>query len=119
MTRVYAVAAELGTDSKTLLALCRDLGIPVTSHMQSLTEDQIGQVLAAQHGPRAKVTRFDKSTGKGQVEVTSAAGSRELAFDLRFTRLDDEKYVPINAGDSVRVQLKEDAVVAIRSDQAE
>jgi len=118
MTRVYAVAAELGTDSKTVLELCRDLGIPVTSHMQGLTDDQVGQVRAAQAGRKATVTRFDKSTGKGQVEVTSAQGTKELAFDLRYTRLDDEKYIPIDAGDLVRVQLDDEAVVAIRSDRS-
>ena len=118
MTRVYALADELGTDSKTVLALCRDLGIPVTNHMQGLTDEQVAEVRAAQDGLKATVTRFDKSTGKGHIEVTGAAGTKELAFDLRFTRLDDEKYVPIDAGDLVRVQLEEDAVVAIRSDRS-
>ena len=118
MTRVYEVAAELGTDSKTLLALCRDVGIPVTSHMQGLTADQIGQLRAARDGRKATVTRFDKSTGMGQVEVSLAAGPKELPFDLRYTRLDDEKYVPIDAGDLVRVQLDEEQVVAIRSERS-
>lgn len=118
MTRVYEVADELGTDSKTLLALCRDLGIPVTSHMQGLTADQVGEVRAAQAGRKATVTRFDKSTGKGQVEVSSAHGTKELAFDLRYTRLEDEKYIPIDAGDSVRVQVDDEAVVAMRSDRS-
>jgi Translation initiation factor IF-2, N-terminal region len=118
MTRVYEVAAQLGTDSKTVLALCHDLGISATSHMQGLTDDQVGMVRAAQDGPKATVTRFDKSTGKGKVEVTLSEGTKELSFDLRYTRLDDEKYVPIDAGNSVRVQLDKEAVVAIRSDRS-
>ena len=117
-TRVYELAAELDVDSKSLLEQCDKLGIPVTSHKQGLTDEQVSVLRAAQTGSKATVTRFDKSTGKGQVKVSSGDGDKELSFDLRYTRLDDEKYIPIDAGDSVQVQLDEEAVVAIRSDRS-
>lgn len=116
--RVYELAAEFGVDSKTLLEQCARLGIPVVSHMQGLTGDEVAQVRAAQSASKATIVRFDKSTGKGEVKVATAGGPKELSFDLRYTRLDDEKYIPIDQGDSVQVQLNEEAVVAIRSDRS-
>lgn len=117
-TRVYELAAELGLDSKTLLEQCDKLGIRVASHMQGLTDDQVGLLRSAQGASKATVTRFDKSTGKGRVKVDLADGQKELAFDLRYTRLDDDKYIPIDAGDAVQVQLDDQAVIAIRSDRS-
>ena len=117
-TRVYKVAAELGVDSKTLMAKGQELGITIRSHLSSLTEVEVQRLTTALSEPQGKVTRFDQSTGKGEVSVSSRGVTKELAFDLRYTRLADSKYVPIRAGDSVRVTLDDERVESIRTDQS-
>jgi SAM-dependent methyltransferase len=66
----------------------------------------------------ACTAQSSKPEGRIRVNVTLSEGTKELSFDLRYTRLDDEKYVPIDAGNSVRVQLDKEAVIAIRSDRS-
>ncbi|MBI4651535.1 translation initiation factor IF-2 N-terminal domain-containing protein, partial [Candidatus Desantisbacteria bacterium] len=38
MSRVYEVAKELGTDSKTILSQLKDMGIQVKNHMSSIDD---------------------------------------------------------------------------------
>jgi len=43
-TRVYALAKQLGVESKRLVTICQEAGLPVKSHMSSLDEQQCARM---------------------------------------------------------------------------
>ena len=60
-TRVYSLAKQLGLETKQMVAICQELGLPVKSGLNSLDDDACAQVTqhvedaGAQTEIRAKV----------------------------------------------------------------
>jgi ribosomal protein S13 len=112
--RVYALAKELGVSSSRILDLLPALNIEATSHMSTLTDDEVERVKAALSPAEGEVVRFDKRTGKGEVFVPKT--EENIEFDLKKTRLASTKYAPIQAGHKVRVELAGGQISSIAVD---
>lgn len=112
--RVYELAKELGVTSGEILDRLPDLNIEATSHMATLTEDEVERIRAAFSPAEGEVVRFDKRTGKGEVFVPDMA--ENLEFDLKSTRLASTKYAPIQPGNKVRVEVDQGRISSINLD---
>ena len=117
-TRAYELAKTLGVESKILLEMARHLGIDVASHSSNLSDEDVAKLTAAKSELEGHVIRFDKTTGKGAVGVTTSGATTDFPFDLKRTRLPDAKYVPIRPGGKVRVTLKDQAIESMHVEQA-
>lgn len=133
--RVHELAKELGLTSKELLALAAAHGVPADSHLASLSSDEVAKLtaLAAQSSPaaggqtaatpagespgempaetRARIVRFDRITGKGEVAVEAGEAQKNVPFDLKRTRLNADQYVPMEPGLEVNVTFSEDEMI--------
>jgi hypothetical protein len=116
-TRAYKLARTLGVDSKTLLEMARNLGIGVPSHMSSLSDQDVAKLKAAISEREGHVVRFDKSTGKGEVSISTSGETKDIPFDLKWTRLANAKYAPIQPGGRVRVTLNEQGIESMHVEQ--
>jgi ribosomal protein S13 len=112
--RVYELAKELGVSNSRILELLPALNIEATSHMSTLTDDDVERIKAALSPAEGEVVRFDKRTGKGEVFVPTS--DKNLEFDLRSTRLASTKYAPIQPGNKVRVEVDGDQISSIAVD---
>jgi len=113
--RVYELARQLGVRSREILDLLPGLGISATSASSSLTERDAARIRTALGGAaEGRVVRFDKKTGKGEIQVSTAEAPME--FDLASTRLESTKYVRIEPGHKVHVQVDGDQISSIAVD---
>jgi hypothetical protein len=113
--RVYELAKELDVTSRRVLDLLPGLGIQATSHSSSLTESDVAKIRAALGGTaEGRVVRFDKKTGKGEIQVSTVEAPME--FDLASTRLESTKYVRIEPGHKVHVHVEGDQISSIAVD---
>jgi Translation initiation factor IF-2, N-terminal region len=113
--RVYELAKELNVTSRRILDLLPGLGIAATSHSSSLTERDAARIRTALGGAtEGRVVRFDKKTGKGEVQVSTVEVPME--FDLASTPLESTRYAPIEPGNKVHVQLDGDRISSIAVD---
>lgn len=113
--RVYELAKELHVTSRQILDLLPGLGISATSHSSNVTERDAERIrLALGGGAEGRVVRFDKKTGKGEIQVSTEEAPME--FDLSSTRLESTKYVRIEPGHKVHVQVKGDQISSIAVD---
>lgn len=112
--RVHELAKELGVTSNEVLDRLPALNIEATSHMSTLTDQDVERIRAAFSPAEGEVVRFDKRTGKGEVFVSDIDAN--LEFDLRSTRLASTKYAPIQPGNKVRVEVDGDQISSIAVD---
>jgi translation initiation factor IF-2-like protein len=113
--RVHELAKELNVTSREILDLLPGLGIAATSHSSSLTERDAARIRTALGGAaEGRVVRFDKKTGKGEIQVSTVEAPME--FDLASTRLESTKYVRIEPGHKVHVQVDGDQISSIAVD---
>jgi translation initiation factor IF-2 len=93
--RVKDIAAELGIGNKDVMQACRDLDIPVKSHMSTLEDEEVGQIRAHVHKAAKATEVVLKEVQPGMVvrrrRKTVRGGARPAAQEPEADEPRDER----------------------------
>jgi hypothetical protein len=108
--RVYELARQLGAGSKEILSKCAELGIAAETASSGLDPAEVALIERAFTPANGEITQFDKRTGRGQITF---GNQRNVPFDLRSTRIANERFIAMRPGTKVDFEMIDDQVKSI------
>lgn len=108
--RIHELAKQLETESAEVLTACRKLNIRAKNALSSIAGDDAERVRRQVSTPKGTVVSFDDRTGRGVIELDT--DHRFVKFDLRETKLGNEKFTYLQQDHAVELELGDDDSVS-------